>query len=177
MILINTKGYIVNFKNFIISNYVFTFKKLFFNNLVYITIETSKKSFFLASFLINCFYFFNKIKFFFKKKLFHILLSSFFFFFFFNLFIFSMYKVNKFYKKINTSLYMRFKLVNPLIIPNNNFFLYKKNYIKTLKPIFLKFRYTLEKKLKKFLFFYINFFQIPFFNQQTLLKLKSKCKN
>lgn len=166
MLLLNNKYFIGNFKNFIISNYVFTFKKWSFNTLIYLSLKTSKKSFFLACFLLKCFYFFNKIKIFFKKKCFHVLLSTFFFFNFFNMFIFSNTPVNKFCIKRNNSVSMKFKIFYNVSLPSANFGLYKKNYLKTIKPLYIELRYLLKRKLNKFFFFFFNFFQILFLKKK-----------
>ena len=55
MLLAYNKHYIGNFKYFLISNYLFTFKQLFFNKIIYVSIKFSKKTFFLAAFLLYCF--------------------------------------------------------------------------------------------------------------------------
>ena len=67
MLLAYNKHFIGNFKYFLISNYLFTFKQLFFNKIIYVSIKFSKKTFFLATFLLYCFC--NlKFKFLIKKK-------------------------------------------------------------------------------------------------------------
>ncbi len=173
MLLAYNKHYIGNFKYFLISNYLFTFKQLFFNKIIYVSIKFSKKTFFLAAFLLYCFC--NlKFKFLIKKKEFNILLPTTYFIYFFNIFLFYSLNINFFKTDFKNLIFLNFKIKNILSVPASYIFIFNKyKWFKFKKTINLKLKFILFSKLIKYFFFYINFFQIPIFN---ILKNKNDKK-
>jgi hypothetical protein len=164
MLLAYNKHYIGNFKYFLISNYLFTFKQLFFNKIIYVSLKFSKKTFFLATFLLYCFC--NlKFKFLIKKKEYNILLPTIYFIYFFNIFLSYSLNINFFKTDFKHLIFLNFKIKNILLVPSSYLFIFKKyKWFKFKNNITLKIKFILFSKLIKYFFFYINFFQIPIFN-------------
>jgi hypothetical protein len=112
-------------KYFLISNYLFTFKQLFFNKIIYVSIKFSKKTFFLATFLLYCFC--NlKFKFLIKKKEFNILLPTIYFIYFFNIFLSYSLNINFFKTDFKNLIFLNFKIKNILSIPSSYLFIFNK---------------------------------------------------
>ena len=162
MLLSLKKHYVKNFKNFIISQYLITFKQLFFNKLINIKISFSNKTFFLASFLVYTFCIL-KFRYNLKKNSFNIFLPILNFFFIFNTFFYPFLVNNMFFKKTSKSLVsFKFLLFNFFLILIS-FFFYKNFCWLENKNIEINITYYLKKSNYKYIQFMFNFFQIPIF--------------
>jgi len=163
MLFCLNKHYIKNFKNFLISQYLLTFKQLYFKKIINISISFADKTFFLASFLIYTFCINNNNKFIIKNKKYNIFLPIFSFFFTFNNLIYPFLLNLNYFKKISKKLIsLEFLISNFFLCPLTFFFTKIFNNIKN-KSINLRINFFLKKKKYKYIQFLLNFFQIPLF--------------
>jgi hypothetical protein len=157
------KHFLKNFKNYLISQYLFTKKELFFNKIINITVSFSYKNFFLASFLLYTFNDNNKYNITIKKNKINCFIPIISFFYIFNNLIYS-YLLNLTFFKKNTRKLMiiKFFIYNYIIYLISVFFK-KKFYNFKTKYIKLDLKLLLTEDKYKFIQFIFNFFQIPLF--------------
>lgn len=156
------KHYIKNFKNFIISNYCINFKQFFFKQKIHIVINFSKKTFFLAIYLLYTFCIFKFKHFKIQNKI-HLFLPTFYFIFVFNIFLYPFLLNLNFLKKISKNIIsINFNLNNFFLYPISTFF-YKFLYWIKKQTIILNMKLKIQKKLYKYFQFFFNFLQIPVF--------------
>jgi hypothetical protein len=154
-----TKHLNKNIFNYIISNYVFKNKKIELGMSVKSYFFYNNYNFYFSIFLLFNFWY-NKIKIYLKKTKITIKSQQTNFFVVFSLFIYpSLKNFNTFLKKNKDVFYLTFLITNfffnPLYILTTKLYLYKQTFL------ILKLSMFLKKENVFFIFFYLNFFQIP----------------
>ena len=160
MLFCLNKHYIKNFKNLLISQYIFTKKQKNFKKIINIKINFNNNTFFLANFLLNTFT--NKLFYYNIKKLkINLFLTVFNFFFIFINVIYPYLKNLKYItKKSLNYIFFNFEICNFFINPISN--IKYKNFINNSSNIiFLNTQLAFKKENFKYIQFFFNFFQIP----------------
>ena len=152
-----------NFKNYLISNFIFYNKKIELNNYVKFYFFYNTYIFYLAVFIIFNFWIRNLFMVVNKNKL-TLIQSQINFFFSFSLYFYPyLFNLKIYTKQNNNFLYFTF-IINRFFF-NPLFLHFNKNYNLNVKKTFnlLKLALFLQPNQYFFLHFYFNFFQVPFF--------------
>lgn len=152
-----------NIKNYLISNFVITSKKIILKEKIKCYFFYNSFNFYLSIFILFNFWISN-LEFKIKKEKIIFISCKFNFFMFFSYFIYpNLFNTKIFSTKKNNFLYFTF-FINSFFF-NPLFKLLAKIYVFSYSKTFniFKFGLFLEKKKIYFISFYLNFFQIPFF--------------